>query len=167
MFDINESDTFKLIEGFENYQVDTYGNVYSNISEKLLQLRKDTNGYLQVNLCKNGKKFTKNIHRLVALNFIPNPTNLPQVDHIDGNPANNHLTNLRFCSNKQNQLNTKISKRNTSGIKGICRNRNGWQVSWQENGKQKHKWFKTKEEAEIYRKKMVEKFYDQSFYREN
>jgi len=53
-----------------------------------------------VNLYKDGKKTHKLIHRLVAIAFIPNPDNLPCIDHIDGDPLNNCVDNLRWCTKK-------------------------------------------------------------------
>ena len=59
-------------------------------------------GHLHVGLFKDGKTITYSVHRLVAETFIPNPDNLPEVDHRDNNPANNCVTNLRWCTRKQN-----------------------------------------------------------------
>jgi len=64
----------------------------------------DNVGYLQVNLRKEGKKYYKRVHRIVAETFIPNPLNLPQVNHKDGNKRNNNIDNLEWTNNKQNTL---------------------------------------------------------------
>lgn len=61
--------------------------------------------YPAVCLWKNGKYITRTIHKLVALSFIPNPDNLPMVDHIDANPTNNHVANLRWTNAKGNMNN--------------------------------------------------------------
>lgn len=61
-------------------------------------------GYEQVCLRKNGKKYTKRVNRLVAQTFIPNPDNLPQVNHIDGHKTNNHVDNLEWCDSSQNMI---------------------------------------------------------------
>ncbi len=61
------------------------------------------NGYWFVCLAKNGTYKQEMTHRLVAKTFIPNPNNLPVVNHIDGNKNNNHVTNLEWCSHSQNR----------------------------------------------------------------
>lgn len=61
-----------------------------------------TNGYLKVSLRCNGVRFTRNIHRLLAVTFIPNPNNLPCVNHIDGDKLNNKLENLEWVSYAKN-----------------------------------------------------------------
>lgn len=57
-----------------------------------------------VGLLKNGKKKYYMVHRLVAINFIPNPENKPQVNHKDGNPLNNHISNLEWCTQRENTI---------------------------------------------------------------
>lgn len=61
------------------------------------------NGYVGIKLCNKGKKFHLSIHRLVALHFIDNPNNYPEVNHKDGNKKNNHFTNLEWVTSSQNQ----------------------------------------------------------------
>lgn len=59
-------------------------------------------GYLQVKLSKGGKWYYRRVHRLVAEAFIPNPNNLPQVNHINGDKTKNEVDNLEWISNKNN-----------------------------------------------------------------
>ena len=59
-------------------------------------------GYNKITLCKDGKEKNISIHRLVALAFIPNPDNLPIINHKDENPSNNMVGNLEWCSIKYN-----------------------------------------------------------------
>lgn len=61
------------------------------------------NGYLHVVLSMNGKTVTKKVHRLVAQTFLPNPDNLPEVNHKDCNRANNNVENLEFCTRSYNR----------------------------------------------------------------
>lgn len=88
------------IKNFEDYEIDEYGNVYRNKNKLKPQVH--NKGYLRVYLSKNGKVSKKYIHRLVAETFIPNPNNLPQVNHIDGNKKNNNVNNLEWVTSKEN-----------------------------------------------------------------
>src|SRR5574343_229710 len=95
---------FKQIPDFPNYEVSNYGNVKSYFNSKII-IRKpvaDAKGYLRLILYKNGKANPKKLHRLVAQVFIPNPNNLPQVNHKDGDKTNNHVSNLEWISNIEN-----------------------------------------------------------------
>lgn len=92
---------YKDIVGYENlYQISTYGNVKSLKygKERILKPAKTWDGYLQVDLYNQGNKKTHLIHRLVAMAFIENPQNLPQVNHKDEDKTNNRVSNLEFCT---------------------------------------------------------------------
>ena len=101
-------EVWKDIEGFNGkYQVSNYGNVRSFSRWKnggLLKFGKTKTGYYFVNLVKNGRKDVKDfrVHRLVAIAFLDNPKNLPEVNHIDGNKLNNHVDNLEWVSREDN-----------------------------------------------------------------
>ena len=69
-------------------------------TEHILKPKKDKGGYLYVNLGMNGKYKSKKVHRLVAQAFIPNPNNLPQVNHKDECKTNNCVDNLEWCDSK-------------------------------------------------------------------
>ena len=82
----------------------------------------DRNGYCITKLCRDGKCKPRKIHRLVAQAFLPNPKNLPQVNHIDGVKTNNNFLNLEWCDNSYNQKhaiknNLKISKFGKNAIR--------------------------------------------------
>lgn len=88
----------KTIKGFSNYKIDECGNVYNKNGIKLKQER-TRNGYLSVSLCNDKVKHKRFlVHRLVAQAFIPNPLNLPQVNHKDENKTNNCVNNLEWCT---------------------------------------------------------------------
>lgn len=89
------------IKDYDNYFINNYGTVY-NKHLKELRKEKTKGGYLRVTLYKNGKQKHFLIHRLVAQAFIPNPKNLPEVNHIDNNPVNNRVENLAWCTAKEN-----------------------------------------------------------------
>ena len=93
---------WRPIVGFEGlYEVSNTGQV-RNCRGKLLRPGLNHNGYLKCVLCKKGKTKTIYIHRLVAQAFIPNPQDLPQVNHKDEDKTNNSVDNLEWCSSKYN-----------------------------------------------------------------
>ena len=93
---------FKQIKDYPKYSVNEKGEVKNVTTGKTLKTRTAGKGYLCYNLYNESGNTNKYIHRLVAETFLPNPNNLPFVDHIDGNKKNNSLTNLRWVSNYQN-----------------------------------------------------------------
>ncbi len=103
---------WKDINGYEGYyQISNQGNVRSVDRFDGVHDRKGTiirhglkqNGYLQVGLRKHGTRKWFGVHRLVAIHFIKNPDNKPQVNHIDGNKQNNTVENLEWVTEKENQ----------------------------------------------------------------
>lgn len=109
------NEIWKDIQGYEGlYQISNLGRVKSlekiiitsnNITKRMIEkilkphLHK---GYYSVTLRKDNKSKVYTIHRLVAKAFIPNPDNLPQVNHKDENKANNHVDNLEWCTPQYN-----------------------------------------------------------------
>lgn len=92
------------IKGFENYLIDENGTII-NKNTSCIKIGTSNNigkGYLYVDLYKNGKRKRFYIHRLVAETFIPNPENKPYINHIDGNPKNNNVSNLEWCTPLEN-----------------------------------------------------------------
>lgn len=96
---------WKDIPGYEGkYQVSNTGEIRSLKFGKIKILKQYTDkcGYNVLTLSENGKRKNHFVHRLVAMTFIPNPNNLPQVNHKDENKANNCVDNLEWCSRKYN-----------------------------------------------------------------
>jgi hypothetical protein len=67
-------------------------------------IRDNGNGYKQVQIMRGGKRYTRYVHRLVAECFLENPRNLPEVNHKDGNKANNTAENLEWVTRSENLL---------------------------------------------------------------
>ena len=93
----------KNIKGYEGlYGITSCGKVWSYKNEKFLKPGVCTNGYLFVCLCKDGKVKSYRLHRLVAEAYLPNPGNLPDVDHIDNDKTHNYVNNLQWITHKEN-----------------------------------------------------------------
>lgn len=108
------------------YQVSNWGRVKSlgngnskNSKVRILKTSKNKCGYLYVVLCKDGKVKTYKVHRLVAEAFIPNPLNLPQVNHKSENKQDNRVENLEWISASGNTnygtRNRRVSEKMTNG----------------------------------------------------
>lgn len=74
------------------------------IPESIVKQRVVPSGYTKVTICYNGIKKSYAPHRLVAIHFIPNPNNCPEVNHKDGNKINNFVDNLEWVTTSENQL---------------------------------------------------------------
>lgn len=115
---------WKKIKDFEKYEISLDGKVrviYKNGKIKYLKPwinSKNPNDYFRISLSKDNKQYKFLLHRLVALNFIKNKDNKPQVNHRDGNRQNNFIENLEWVTNSENQIHsfkvTKTWKHNNS-----------------------------------------------------
>lgn len=95
---------WKGIVGFGNYEVSNYGdirNITTGHFRKLVLTRK---GYHTVDFSVGKKHYNFKVHRLVALHFISNPNNYPQVNHKNGIKSDNYIDNLEWCTNSMNTL---------------------------------------------------------------
>lgn len=109
---------WKLIDKFNGrYAVSNFGRVKSEnrwchnpkygkffLKGKMLTLSKNNKGYLTVTLSLDGRSYPLCVHRLVAEVFIPNPESKPQVNHKNGNREDNHVDNLEWCTQSENNL---------------------------------------------------------------
>lgn len=125
----------KAVKGYEGYyEVDMYGRVYSlertitvndngRVYEKPVkecELSQSTHsaGYKTVGLTRNGKTENAYVHRLVAEAYIPNPQNLPFINHKDEDKANNFVTNLEWCTVQYNNTYGDKNERQANAIRG-------------------------------------------------
>ena len=145
------------ITGYEGlYKINKEGQVWGVKRQKFLKPCIDRCGYYRVKLFNNGKSIYFAVHRLLCLQFLPNPNNLPVVDHIDRNRSNNNLDNLRWVSIRGNNHNK--TYQNKTGHKNIYPHYPGFLVCIHLEKKTNQKYFKTIEESISYR---------DNFYREN
>ena len=138
------SEEYKTIEGFENFEVSTFGNVRSVKTGKM-ERQPIFKKYARVNLFNFLSKVetinkTFDVHRLVAITFLPNPENKPIVDHKDRDTLNNNLDNLRWATHSENGMNKSLLKSNTSTKAGVSYDKKSdkWRVRIAINGKEKH-----------------------------
>lgn len=91
------------VVGYEGlYKVSNFGRIWSNYANKALSPSNSKDGYKMYVLRKNGVGHITLGHRAVAMAFIPNPDNLPIINHKDENPANNNVENLEWCTYSYN-----------------------------------------------------------------
>lgn len=98
----DDKEYWKIIPGYPDYEVSTRGRVYSCSAGKMLT-GADSRGYVRYYLTLGNKGKHVDGHRLVAIAFLPNPDDLPQVNHKDHNKKNNNVNNLEWCTNEENQ----------------------------------------------------------------
>ena len=152
---------WRAVPGYEGlYEVSNIGNVRNVRRNTLLRLQKTNKGYIRVSLCKNGIQTGFQVHRLVAQAFIPNPNNLPQVNHRDENPSNNNVDNLEWCTAKYNinygtarirSINTKI-KNGYINEENVGLSEEEWRKKYYEGNREK-----IREKIREYKKKNREK----------
>ena len=122
---------WKDVKGYEGlYMISNLGRIKSlqgckyRKQERILKQYKKTGGYYQVSLSKNHKSKWFTVHRLVAINFIDNPNNYPQINHIDENKSNNSASNLEWCTAKYNNNYGSLPEKRSIIAKEFKRERN-------------------------------------------
>lgn len=112
------------VVGYEGkYVVSITGKIFSldyrrTGQRREMTARKDEKGYYRVTLTINGKTERLRVHQVVAKAFHENPDGKPEVDHIDGDPSNNHASNLRWVTHKENCNNPITRKRRSECLTG-------------------------------------------------
>ena len=149
---------WKSIPGYEGkYEVSNKGKVrsidhFANDGHlykgRVLKIHKDNQGYCRVWLYHNRKTKPHLVHRLVALTFMPNINNLPEVNHKDENKSNNSVTNLEWCNSKYNSNYGMRKDKVSKALKGRV-----FTETWKKNSSLAHLGFKPSDET---RQKMSE-----------
>lgn len=150
---MEREEQWKDIEGYEKcYQISNKGSVKSlartsirrgtpyNLPERILKPGINNPGYYYVSLRVNDTAKNHSIHRLVGDYFIPNPFNLPVINHIDGDKLNNNDWNLERTSHRENHCHGKTKIKSSSQYIGVHwdKNANKWRASIRINGKSKN-----------------------------
>jgi hypothetical protein len=136
---------WKSIKGFPNYEISSYGRVWSKKSKIFLKQSNNCGkGYYQVSLCFKGKVNKKYVHHLVVDTFLPNFYDKKTRDHKNRNKLDNRLVNLRWATQSEQNVNRKCG----GGIK--MTHVRTYCVRWTENRIRKSKTFKTLEQAKQY-----------------
>jgi hypothetical protein len=117
---MTEVETFVKIEAFEKYEVSNLGKIRNMKSGRILKPFLDRSGYLRHCLCENNKRKYLFLHRIIATTFIDNPEGKPCVNHIDENKLNNDLSNLEWCTVKENNVHgTRIKRASEKCFKKV------------------------------------------------
>lgn len=118
------AEEWRPVKGYEGlYEVSNFGRIKHlpvkwRPKEFIMRYNITYDGYVRIGLTKDGKYKSFAVSRLVGQHFIPNPDNLPQINHKDEDKTNNHVDNLEWCSNKYN---VNYGNRNMLASKGISK----------------------------------------------
>lgn len=113
------TEVWKSVVGYEGlYSVSNFGRIKNSRTNHILKPQRLSKGYQGVTLYKNNKRKTQKVHRVVAIAFIPNPTNLPSINHKDEDKTNNHVDNLEWCDAKYNNTYGTFAQRISKALQG-------------------------------------------------
>tara|TARA_R110000772_G_scaffold177276_1_gene288882 strand:+ start:222 stop:701 length:480 start_codon:yes stop_codon:yes gene_type:complete len=153
---------FVRINDFPDYVIHPCGTILRIWKTKTRELKPWSDGhYLTLTLCRTGFRQNATIHRLIATHFIPNPNNLPCVDHINRNKTDNRITNLRWASYSTNNRNKTLNTITKGGIyykKNKKTGYNIWIWEYKMSGITKRKCNVIKEALEKYRIELLKKY---------
>ena len=143
------------IPGYEKYRVFQDGRIWSHarLPGKFLKSHNNGRGYFHVTLCRDSVAKKMKVHRLVAMAYIENPDNKPDVDHINQVRTDNRVENLRWATHQENMENKGMYNNNKSGHKSICYEKRDdiWKFQKNINGERHQKYFETKIDALCYK----------------
>ena len=138
---------------YYGYTVYDNGDIMGKFGKMLKPRTNGNKGYLRVNISIDKREYSMYVHRLVALCYIPNPDSKPTVDHILCKEiTNNNVSNLRWATRSEQEINKGINITNTSGIKGVSKKGNSWVAQLRVNGKNMTKQYKSFDKAVAKRK---------------
>ena len=156
---------WRLISGYDNYEISSHGRVRNNKTNRIMKPSTDKDGYKIISLTNDEKRKAHKVHRLVAFAFLDKNDEHTEVDHIDQNKINNMVNNLRWTTKSVNQRNKSRQHNNTSGESGVCFHKrcNYWVARWCDDEKRKFKSFsvnkygdaEAKQHAINYRREMA------------
>ena len=109
-----DGEIWKIIPDFKKYEASTFGRIRNRKTKRLINRALLSSGYCVSSLRKDNKRKNIRFHRIIAQTFIPNPENKPTVNHKDKNRQNNHVDNLEWATQAEqnaHQLKNKIKKR--------------------------------------------------------
>jgi len=128
---------FQDIKDFPNYKINKKGEIFSKLRNRLLSV--NICKYRRIILRNNKKSYTMCIHRLLGLQYLDNPDNLPCIDHINRNKLDNSLSNLRWVSYNTNAKNKSSKKNATSCYVGVRKTNNNKKNPYRAETQHHHK----------------------------
>ena len=116
---INWQTEYETIPNFENYTISKIGEIRKVTgadAPMIMSPKIDKDGYYQIALRKNGKRYFRSVHRLVAITYIENTCNFTDVNHKDGNRLNNDVNNLEWCTQRYNTIHSYTCNKRSANI---------------------------------------------------